>query len=985
MKQIAFACIMLVAVALADPALGVEIGLPDARLKLNLADASGRITRVTLGGINLTAPPAVPASGFSLATGPTAELVPLACRVTTAPDGSVRFEGSTGALRLSGTARRVGRGLELSGVVADARGPEGTDHAVTLRFALPVRLSGWRMDRDLERSWLLEPNLRRSTATPVGWGRGACELWPVVAVAGKTATLGLGSRLDEPQTFRVAYDGPQQLLSIEADLALAAVSRRWPCRAPFRFLLLARADDWGLRGCLEQYYQTYPSLFRKRTELAGGWFAWGDILSIAAPAVDFGLAYHEGPDGPQARRHSLALGAKTFPYIEPTMYQMPLGDFDRQPTAAEAEERVQAWAKPLDPLPPMHRGEYDQTRCAATVASGLRRPDGTLEIAAIGQYPWIQGSQWAAQFALNLDPGIPGGAGKLYLREDGNSVRDPAWGEGRYLDSFSAHVDRLDYAPEHLAHSTLPLAWQADAEAPGGFRVCQPVAAATFAYANGLRALMDAHGKLILVNQFGHGAPCPFHVFDCLGKEYWVSGAGRLLQRYRAVSQHKVVSNLPSDKPIPDTALREFLVYGVFPGGYGRGDWGQEQMRAAYRRVLPLLRLEHRLRWEPVPHARAQSGVVVERFGGGRGRSLCLAVHNRYTPKVVTLVLDRAALGLPDDLWCRELLDDGPVAWSVRGAQVEIRLGMQSGETKLLAVGGPATHAAIARVLAADRLRDARLCAAEFRLREGRVHPLEADLKRANPRDAAALRALAARATGTEVLTQRIGELLREGAAWAAAAAQPPRRRPRAVSAPALDTAATGLPWTEDFSRGLSEEEWLRSEGRESRIEVRDGRLEMELSPKEMATGITSRRVFDFGAQPLEFRWRFQFNHAGHPYYLMQSVTLRPPGSSGDDYLSFRVDPGIRLRLENADTRASNYQYALTPYADFATNVPHTARLILSGERFLLEVDGQKLGEGPHDLGFTQATLTLGVYTGHYGHGDVVWWDDLTVRPAALP
>ena len=193
-------------------------------------------------------------------------------------------------------------------------------------------------------------------------------------------------------------------------------------------------------------------------------------------------------------------------------------------------------------------------------------------------------------------------------------MRDPAWGEGRYLDSFSAHVDRLDYAPEHLAHSTLPLAWQADAEAPGGFRVCQPVAAATFAYANGLRALMDAHGKLILVNQFGHGAPCPFHVFDCLGKEYWVSGAGRLLQRYRAVSQHKVVSNLPSDKPIPDTALREFLVYGVFPGGYGRGDWGQEQMRAAYRRVLPLLRLEHRLRWEPVPHARAQSGVVVERL-----------------------------------------------------------------------------------------------------------------------------------------------------------------------------------------------------------------------------------------------------------------------------------------------------------------------------------------------------------------------------------
>ena len=34
----------------------------------------------------------------------------------------------------------------------------------------------------------------------------------------------------------------------------------------------------------------------------------------------------------------------------------------------------------------------------------------------------------------------------------------------------------------------------------------------------------------------------------------------------------------------------------------------------------------------------------------------------------------------------------------------------------------------------------------------------------------------------------------------------------------------------------------------------------------------------------------------------------------------------------------------------------------------------------PHDLGFTKGYVSLGLYSGHYGHGDVCWFDDLEVH-----
>jgi hypothetical protein len=39
-------------------------------------------------------------------------------------------------------------------------------------------------------------------------------------------------------------------------------------------------------------------------------------------------------------------------------------------------------------------------------------------------------------------------------------------------------------------------------------------------------------------------------------------------------------------------------------------------------------------------------------------------------------------------------------------------------------------------------------------------------------------------------------------------------------------------------------------------------------------------------------------------------------------------------------------------------------------------------GEGQHGLGFTLGYLSLGVYSGHMGHGDECWFGEVEVREA---
>ena len=143
---------------------------------------------------------------------------------------------------------------------------------------------------------------------------------------------------------------------------------------------------------------------------------------------------------------------------------------------------------------------------------------------------------------------------------------------------------------------------------------------------------------------------------------------------------------------------------------------------------------------------------------------------------------------------------------------------------------------------------------------------------------------------------------------------------------------------------------------------------------------LSSPEVLDFGAQPVELELRFYNHRVEGWWYAGSSLWLRP--LHGDDYLHVRVDNGSQIRLENRETAATGFQKAILPYQPLAANTWHTLKLRLDRTTDWLEVDGKLLGEGPHDLAFTQGKLALSQWSGHLGHGDVWKIDYLRLRPA---
>ena len=917
--------------------------------------------------------------GFAVADYATdKQLKPFAVALQPSEEG-IAYEGVARGLRLSGGIRALPEGIDITGLVQDT---SGADRAISLRFAIPVEAEGWQWSRDLRVRAPIREGLAFDNSVKIGLGSGRLDLWPLSAINSSTATLALATRIDEPAVFHCSYDPTDALFAIQLDFCLTQLAKKLPRRAPFHFTILAHDMPFGMRSALAAYYATFPDLFVKRTDKLGGWFAWGDVLHLKAPISDFGLMFHEGPTA-EGHESDARLGIPRFPYIEPGMFQLHFGDLDHEPSREEIMGRLGDYAAQADDPAQMEaladRDQWNRKMCRAILKSGIRDPEGDLVIARVGQYSWVAGSRWAAQFPLLLDPDIEHGAAATYLDYIRDNAPKPEWGEGRYLDSYSAHIRSVDYSPDALAVADFPPCFDEQ------LRPCQLMAIPMFEYVEALGRLLDEHQKTILVNAYGHPAPFPFHRFDILGKEHWASASGRLFEKYRCMAYQKVVTDLPAYEAIDGAFIDEFLVYGIYPGGYGRGNWGQEQMREHYRRVVPLLRLESRLGWQPINWAATRAPEVkVERYGSPPGPML-FAVHNPYTPKEVVLDIDLRGVG-HGDLMCLDLLRGRPLDWVSTKTSLRVRAGMAARATALIAVGDATAFTKLYGMLAQDKLEDVALCAREWELRRGARHPrakqLAAACRARTPEQMrTALAGLGALEPADDPLNARMSQLLSQAAEALAKADAPPDLQPAGDTVVPQDE-ATGakLPFIESFDT-LDPNRW-RLEQEQVGIQVRDGRLTMQLPEKgARSVGITSQEFFDFGTRPLNFTYKFQFNHGGHRWYLMQSFRLAPTAGAGaDDFLHIRCDPGLCVRLENAETPASGYTRSLTPYQGYKTNAPHEVSLTIDGERYRLLIDGQLHGEGPHGMGFAAGYLSLGLYSGHYGHGDTCWFDDLRVE-----
>ena len=123
--------------------------------------------------------------------------------------------------------------------------------------------------------------------------------------------------------------------------------------------------------------------------------------------------------------------------------------------------------------------------------------------------------------------------------------------------------------------------------------------------------------KCIFPNVQGVNEPKPWHIFDAVGYEdnprpldYWT-------YKIRAAVYQKTFSQVFVNN-FDETLARQFMVLDVFPGRNLNAGGPDSGTRDAWRKVLPVLRVQNCLGWEPMPFAQARARAAYGSNGTAR-------------------------------------------------------------------------------------------------------------------------------------------------------------------------------------------------------------------------------------------------------------------------------------------------------------------------------------------------------------------------------
>ena len=520
--------------------------------------------------------------------------------------------------------------------------------------------------------------------------------------------------LDRPCIHRIACNAATRQLYLAFDFALTPATAKFPQRARFAFVLYAHDARWGLRAAAKKYYGIFPRLTEKRMTRDGGWVCWSTVEPIADLA-DFGFLYHWGPGGASAVAYDDNIGITSFLYNDSVRFFADLGEFPKRPDAKARTKVFHDYLTAPDPRafvlsrPEKATGRHRYVglerklgkeaaaawlrRCVAAVrASAARDANGEFIVGyVINRKDWGPPDWWTGRLFCNPDPDIPGGYGQ-FLRDEiiGRTFADYRKGGGELdglgLDNYFVYSRYPNYRREHFAYVDHPLTFSV-----GDHRPVQVGDFALFEWVEHMAARLRPQGKFIMANMGVLPFPFAAHLLDMHGYEWNIE---RVAPTARTMAYHKPVVTLPvRPEHYTEPWIRKHVRFAIFPGGYGgkKSKFATDpELRAIYKRYVPVIRDLAAAGWEPVTHATPEhADVRLERFGGEQGATpLYFTADNAADrPATCTVRIDAKALRLdPAGLKASVRLCGTLKAVTREGGHLAVSLDVPAKSTAVLAI-----------------------------------------------------------------------------------------------------------------------------------------------------------------------------------------------------------------------------------------------------------------------------------------------------------
>jgi len=627
---------------------GPSIGAGDLNLHF---DDSGQITGMAIGTRELGSGTA---GGFYVVDAATGKGGPLLGRIT-GDETEIRFTGETSAVQatIEATFRRRDNRLEVEGTL---RGTAGTDQALVLCFKVPFRGRGfsWWDDADLAVEIPASACVLQNSAPMFLSGATGrlVSTYPLACIGDGRDGLVLGTAIDHPAAFRLAWDGRDQSLNLCYEFGLTSKTVKFPGEARFRFVIYPLEEPaWGFRSALASYYRIYPRAFTGRAENAGLWGTVNAAAVLGREYKEMGFAYLQGEN--ENPRWGRKLGLWSLRYCRPWSFFVP---------GAAEPQRGRLTALAEDPLSlnlkPSHRLIFGQVHprdlVSAVVLSVIH--DGRGDPVSVADR--IRGG---VNYVLNPDPEIEGAAdvrntARITLEEAIEPTvhnRYQAHGQtrwGLFFDVAGTLLKYDNFRQDHMAFADYPLAFDHEEKRPvilGLSSACE--------YLSQARTFAHNEGGMVGVNT----SPHPYNMVflapfcDMAGTEHFPGR--REMNNRRALAWHKPIGFRTYESW--DNLLKVGLFYGVFPSRVppGKVRTNLDHLRQAkplLTHLVPLIRDMATAGWEPVTRARTgDPDLLVERFGHFEAQEpVYLTVWNKATSeREVTLRLDKTA-----GRWCGE-------------------------------------------------------------------------------------------------------------------------------------------------------------------------------------------------------------------------------------------------------------------------------------------------------------------------------------------